>query len=62
MDERVIHKSNDLSLIIAAISSNFMIEKSFIIYLNYYLLIGNVIIIGIFAQYKNNQTLSFLNE
>lgn len=39
-----------------------MIEKSFIIYLNYYLLIGNVIIIGIFAQYKNNQTLSFLNE
>lgn len=62
MDERVIYKSNDLSLIIAAISSNFMIEKSFIIYLNYYLLIGNVIIIGIFAQYKNNQTLSFLNE
>lgn len=62
MDERVIYKSNDLSLIIAAISSNFMIEKSFIIYLNYYLLIDNVIIIGIFAQYKNNQTLSFLNE
>lgn len=37
VDERVIHKSSDLPLIIAAINSNFIIEKSFIIYLNYYL-------------------------